>query len=241
MTFISVEPGARQPITSKWGNTLPFRDAQQNLRPDAYRMIQAFMYFPNDPITAWALIDTLLLLDQTEDGTADEPALIKFCTNAAERAKQQMYVAAMIGSVLLVGATERKKISLRQAVAMVLEEINARPELKSFPKHEKNIRGCFSRFSPSLHFFLAEIALTEDEREQAQTTMQGCLHYLSAAHDIMALISTRDVIKDWKPWVVDPSFGTGEAKLEILGLSAVAQKAASRYRADPDRLGAGGD
>ena len=69
------------------------------------------MYFPNDPITAWALIDMQLVLDDASDGLAGEPELLRMCKNAAERAKRQMYVAAMVGSVLLVGATARKKTS----------------------------------------------------------------------------------------------------------------------------------
>lgn len=212
----------------------------QVLRSDAHRVVQAFMYFPNDPITAWALIDMQLVLDDTNGCDEGEPELLRMCRNAAERAKRQMYVAAMVGSALLVGITSHKKTSLRQAVAMVLEEIYARPELKDFPKHEKNIRECFARYSPSIHFFLAELALSSGERARAETTIEGCLHFLSAAHDIMAMIAAREVITDWKPWVLDPSFGTGKPQLEILELSAVAQKAALEYRADPDRLGAGG-
>jgi hypothetical protein len=199
------------------------------------------MYFPNDPITAWAFIDMQLVLDDAGDGIAEEPELLRMCKNAAGRAKQQMYVAAMVGSVLLVGATARKITSLRQAGAMVLEEIYARPELKNFPKDERNVRRCFMRFSPSIHFFLAELALSSEERARAETTLEGCLHYLSVAPDIMAIIAAREVIEDWKPWVLDSSFGTGEPKLEILELSAVAQKAALEYRADPDRLGTGGN
>ena len=111
MTVISVEPATPHPITSRWGNTLPLRNALLVLRSDAYRIVQAFMYFPNDPITAWALIDMQLVLDDASDGLAGEPELLRMCKNAAERAKRQMYVAAMVGSVLLVGATARKKTS----------------------------------------------------------------------------------------------------------------------------------
>lgn len=237
MTFVSVAPTPLSPITSIWGNTIPLRNGIGRLRHDALRVVQAFMYFPDDPITAWSAIEMQLLLDEIGEGAETEPKAINLLRNSALKSSRQMCVAGMIGSALLVGAAQKEPISLRKAIAVVLKEIHETPELNqgNFPKHATNLRNCFSRFSPSIHFFLAELGLSAEEQLLMRETEEGLLHFLACSYDIMATLSARQVIENWRPWVVEPFFSRGNMGLEIIGLSEIGKIALQNYKADPDR------
>ena len=62
MGWLSQTSDSLMPITSVGGNTLPLTDARGYLVPDAARIVHAFMFFPDDPVTAWSYVEVMKLV-----------------------------------------------------------------------------------------------------------------------------------------------------------------------------------
>jgi len=229
------------PITSPYGNTLPLCDALGRLSPDAPLIAHAFMFFPDNPVTAWTFVESLRLVSNGS-GMDDYPeaprSVCKWFISSINQSVRQIQLAAMVGSALLVGSADKKIISFRKAIHIVQRKIDESPSLGDgrMPRDEKNIRDAFNRFSPSIHMLLAMISMHQDKWDQVDRNEQSLRAFLSASANIQAILAARSTISDWRPWVIEPKFLDPNTIIEIDGLSALALRYAEEYRANPDRL-----
>jgi hypothetical protein len=229
------------PITSPFGNTLPLTDALGRLSPDAPRIIHAFTHFADDPATAWAFVEVMdLMADQgdLDENPKNHPRIFNWFEKTILESIRQMQIATMVGSVLLAGGVERKTISLRKAFYVVQQKIDASPKLGGgkMPRDLSNIRDAFKRFNPSIHLLLAMLSLSKTDFEIFDKDEQSLRKFLSAAVYLQGIFAARDLIHDWRPWVVSPALIVPGRAIEVDGLSEAALRFAEDYKASPDRI-----
>jgi hypothetical protein len=238
LKFVSTQ--TPHPITSTFGNTLPLFDPLGRLIPDAPRIIHAFMFFPDDPITAWTWVTVMDLHTQENevlDSTESERSVVSWLHSCVTRSLKQTQIAVMVGSALLAGSSEKKTISQRKAHFIVQKKIDASPNLmgKKMPRDERNIRDAFNRFKPSIHLHLAMLTLSASEWQNVDRDEAILRKFLAAAAMIQGVLAARNAIHDWRPWVIHPMFADPDSILEIDGLSKAAMRYAEEYKANPDR------
>lgn len=235
--LIRAEATPVAPITTIAGNTLPLLDLRMRLRPQAATIVTAFMFFPDDPVTAWAYIDAQERVtdDSLEPQSDESPRILRWCEHAIRDGLRQAQAATMIGANMLSTSYSGEQVSFRKSVYLVQQEIDASRKLTNgkFPRDEKNLRNCFQRFKPSMHFLLATcVPRAEPDFTATDSSLRT---FLSAAGTIQAVLGASGVISDWHPWVVDPRLIMDDHYLEISGLSDAARNFAKTYRAVPNR------
>jgi hypothetical protein len=235
--LICAEAKPASPITTIAGNTLPLLDLQMQLSPQAARIVTAFMFFADDPVTAWAYIEAQ---ERATDGppehlSEESPRVLRWCEHAIRDSLRQAQVATMIGHHMLATSFSGEEVSFRKAVYLVQSEIDGSRTLsnKKFPRDEKNLRDCFRRFLPSVHLLLATCV---PSAEPDFTATESSLRlFLSAAATIQVVFGASGAISNWRPWVIDPRLILDDHFLEIDGLSDAARSFAKSYRAVPNR------
>ena len=228
------------PITSRWGNTLPLTDPRGRLVGNAASIINGFLMFPDDPISAWAFIGLYDLITSEvddDDFTHGNPRVMKFYASVTKNSLRQFQISIMLGTALLAGAMNKETISLRKAGAIVQSNIDDNPNLLDgkLPRDDRNMRSAFSRYSAGIHLSLGMLAVGEKVWLSIDKDEDSLRKFLSAALIIQALFAARNTIPNWQPWVIDPKFSIPNASLNIEGLNEAALKYASQYRANPSR------
>lgn len=227
------------PITSPLGNTLPLTDARGNLVPDASRILHAFMFFPDDPVTAWAFVDTLSYVtenNELHDFEGKDPRVSTFFTSTIGKSLNQIRVAVMIGQTLILGGMQGIPMSQRRAIHVVQKQLEAKNSTARFPTDERNLRASFQRFEPSIHLLFSMISLSENTWNMLELKEQALRDFLAAAVFFQGIFAIKAGIRDWRPWVIDSQFANPDHKVTMQGLSERALKFAETYRAVPDRI-----
>jgi hypothetical protein len=239
MGWISLTPGFLVPITSPEGTFLPLIDARGNLVEDAARIVHAFMFFPNDPVTAWAYVEVMKMIADADtlDFAKKEPRVATDISRAFREALQQTKVAGLIGQTLLSASMEGEPLSLRKAIYIVQRRIDEDNRFgKRFPRDEKNLREAFTRFKSSIHFFMAMLVLEKEEWNNINNDLSVFRRFLTATIKIQTLFRDRVQLLDWRPWLVDPRLLEPGHTITIRELNEAARKYAQDYKANPDRI-----
>ncbi len=210
---------------------LPVLDASGCLAPNAARIFSAFSYFPKDPITAWAYIDSLARTGP-EFSCFDQSAFFIWIESMLKRRSRSRVAAMMYANNLVNMKWMGREVSGRRSAALLSAMADA-GHLKEYPIDQSNIRDSFNKFKEGVHLLLA---LNADETAAAAFGMdeRSLRRILSLAFVYQCFIEENGLIPDWKPWRIDPRLYDGVG-INFGGLSEIAEGFADKYAPNHDR------
>lgn len=244
--FVSYKPALLGPLASDQRLSLPVLDPlfpafprRRGLVRNANVIWQAFVAFPNDPVTAWSVIESCKLVDDDTDlsGTmTGQPQIGVFLDNVVSRQRNRLQAAEQVGRALLswpglgIGP-----LSFRKAVRMAQAQMLTWPiEKQTVPLDEARINKAFQFFKPSIHLVMGKTlyGFSTAEVLSDYDKLRKTLAMAAYVQGILSIGRSRD---EYWPWVVPPELALEVDKAEFGRISSASRAALMNYQATPDR------
>ena len=244
--FVSYRPTLLGPLVSDPRLSLPILDPlfptfprRRGLVRNANVIWQAFVAFPNDPVTAWSVIESCKLIDDDTDLTGTmtgQPQIGSFLDNVVARQRNRLRAAEQVGLALIAWPGLRQgPLSFRKAIRMAQAHMLTWPvESQSVPLDEARIHKAFQFFKPSIHLVIGK-SLHDFSTAEILSDYDKLRKTFAMAAYVQGILSMGRSREEYWPWVVPPELALEVDQAEFGRLSSAAWHALDTYQATPDR------